>query len=412
MAENEPVVVKDVLLIDGTTAEPREATVVVADGRVADIRDAATGIPAGARVFDGSGRTMIPGLIDAHVHIGATDVDFGTQAARKPMSLIAVEMTHRLRSLLERGYTTVRDCGGADWGFKQAVERGLISGPDLLICCSMISQTGGHGDMRPRADLEPPGTESVPFGMTFSVADGTDPLRRSVREQVRRGADFIKVMASGGAASPTDKLECAQYSVDELRIVVEEAARAGLYVAAHALPKPGIEQALKAGARTIEHGNFLDDELARQMAAAGVALVPTVATYVVASRHPEKYDDPPEVVAKISQAAQGALSAVESAYRAGVAVGSGSDLLGDELEWIVFEHQFRADVVGAARAIEAATSQNASILGLEDRGVIAPGKRADFVLLDDNPLEKVGILGDPQHVLAVVKSGRVQIDNT
>jgi imidazolonepropionase-like amidohydrolase len=401
---------RNAFLIDGSERSPQEAaTIVVADGRIREVGGPTTHAPDGSRVIDCRGAAVIPGLIDAHVHIGAVDVDFGTQARRKPTSLIAFEMARRLRRLLDLGYTTVRDCGGADWGFKAAVASELIPGPDLVICSAMLSQTGGHGDMRQRAELDEPGCCHAPFGMVFAIADGSDAVRKAVREQIRQGADFVKVMASGGAASPTDKLDCVQYSPEELRLIVEEAHRADTYVAAHALPKVAILQAVRAGVRTIEHGNFLDEESAKEMAEAGSALIPTVATYVIASRHPEKYSDPPEVVAKIGRAAEGALAAVEAAYRAGVTVGSGSDLLGDELSWIGYEHQFRADVVGAAGAIRAATAVNADILGLSDVGRIEVDRRGDIVVLQGNPLEDISVLANPEKVLAVVKAGHVHL---
>ncbi len=406
------LVLKNALVVDGTDAQPREgATIVVSGDRIEEITEGGGRAPADSRVIDCAGAAVIPGLIDAHVHIGATDVDFGTQHRRKPGSLIALEMADRLRHLLARGYTTVRDCGGADWGFKQAVASGLAAGPDLVICGAILSQTGGHGDMRQRAELDDALCRHPSFGMVFAIADGEAEVRRAVREQIRRGADFIKVMASGGAASPTDKLDCAQYSPDELALIVEEAARADTYVAAHALPKVAILQAIRAGARTIEHGNFLDDETAIEMASRGCALIPTVATYVEAAKNPSKYSDPPEVVAKIGRAAEGALKAVEAAYRAGVTVGSGSDLLGDEIAWIGLEHRYRSDIVGAASTIRAATSVNAQILGLSDIGVIEAGRRADLVVIAGNPLDDISLLGDPAKVVAVIKSGQIVVSS-
>jgi imidazolonepropionase-like amidohydrolase len=176
-------------------------------------------------------------------------------------------------------------------------------------------------------------------------------------------------------------------------------------VAAHALPSVAIAQAVEAGARTIEHGNFLDEPTARLMADRGAALVPTVATYVMAARHPEKYSDPPEVVAKIGHAAEGAMAAVEVAYRHGVAVGSGSDLLGDEIAWLPHEHELRAEVVGNGAAIVAATSANADILGRPDLGRLNVGCRGDVLVVRGNPLEKISRLARREAVRAVVKRG-------
>ena len=403
----ETVLLRGGLVIDGLGGDPVEdGSVLIADGMIQEVGRSVVA-PAGATVIDCQGSAILPGLIDAHVHVGATMVDFGNQSKLKPSSLIALEMAGRLRHMLDVGYTTIRDCGGADWGFKEAVRTGVIAGPEVIISGSILSQTGGHGDMRHRGEPGGEITDHDTFGMIFSVADGRSALRRAVREQIRLGADFIKVMASGGAASPTDKLERAQYSLEELSLIVEEAARNGLYVAMHALPLVAIRQAIDAGAHTVEHGNFLDDETATYMVQHDVALIPTVATYVMASRHPEKYSDPPEVVAKIGLAADGAIRAVESAYRQGVMVGSGSDLLGDEISWLPHEHELRAEIVGPSLAIKAATSVNADILQRPDLGRLVPGCRGDVVVVAGNPLENISILARSSYVRAVVKGGRL-----
>lgn len=402
------LIVTAATMYDGQTPELSEGvSIVLADGLVQEIHTDGAKPTVSGRQLDAGDGTLIPGLIDAHVHIGAVEVDFGRQAGVHPSSLIAFMMARRLRHLLDRGYTTVRDCGGADWGFKQAVDQGLIPGPRIIISNRMLSQTGGHGDMRTRAQTEEHCDNHGQFGMVFSIADGVSEVRRAVREQVRMGADFVKVMASGGAASPTDKLDRAQYSEEELRIIVEEAEMAGIYVAAHAIPAISIERAVRAGARTIEHGNFLDDATAELMARHGTYLVPTIATYVMASRHPERYDDPPEVTAKVNAAAEAALRALEAAHRAGVVIGSGSDLLGEEIAWLNQEHHLKAEVLGAPAAVHAATGANAQVLGRDDIGVLATGRCADLVAVASNPLDDVAVLGDEAGVQLVIKDGDV-----
>lgn len=401
------ILLRNGLVVDGLGDEPLEGgSVLISEGVIKELGERVAPT-ADAQIVDCSGATVLPGLIDAHVHVGATMVDFGNQSKLKPQSLIALEMAARLRHMLDVGYTTVRDCGGADWGFKEALRMGLIPGPDLIISGHILSQTGGHGDMRHRGEPGGDVSDRDTFGMVFSVVDGRSALRQAVREQIRRGVDFIKVMASGGAASPTDKLERAQYSLEELSLIVEEAKRNGLYVAAHALPAVAIEQAIAAGAHTIEHGNFLDDDTAASMVRTGTALIPTVATYVMASRHPEKYSDPPEVVAKIGLAAEGAMRAVEIAYRHGVAVGSGSDLLGDEISWLPHEHELRAEIVGSMRAIMAATSVNADILGRPDLGRLSVGCKGDVLVVEGNALDDIGVLARESSVRTVIKSGNL-----
>lgn len=404
-------VLRNAFVLDGRGGEPLEgATVVVADGIIQQVGGVHSP-GADDNVIDMGGRTVIPGLIDAHVHIGAVDVYFEDQARKFPRSYMAFLMARRLSHLLDRGYTTVRDCGGADWGFKQAVDHGLIAGPRLLISCRMVSQTGGHGDMRTRGESGEHTHDHGDFGMVFAIADGVPEVRRAVREQVRMGADFIKVMASGGAASPTDKLDRPQYSQEELRAIAEEAEIAGVYLAAHALPSIAITRAAEAGARTIEHGNFLDDESAAAMKAAGSYLVPTVATYVMASRHPEKYDYTDEVSYKVKSAAEGALRSLEVAKRHGVPIGSGSDLLGDEMSWLNHEHELKAEVLGAAEALRCATSVNAELLGRSDIGVVEVGRRADLVVVDGDPTSDISLLGRPDAIRLVMKDGQIHSES-
>lgn len=404
----ETLLLCNALLLDGRGGDPVEgATVVVADGLIREVHAAGVTPTATGTRIDCSGRTLMPGLIDAHVHIGALDVSFENQSRKYPRSLMAFKMAQRLRHLLDLGYTTVRDTGGTDWGFKKAVDDGLIPGPRVIISNRMLSQTGGHGDMRDRGEPGGDPHDHGDFGMVFAVADGITEVRRAVREQVRMGADFIKVMASGGAASPTDKLDRPQYSPDELRTIVEEAESAGVYVAAHALPSIAIRRAVAAGARTIEHGNFLDDVAAKEMVQAGAYLVPTVATYVMASRHPERYDYPAEITEKVNRAAAGALESLEVAARNGVLIGSGSDLLGEEIAWLNRELELKAEVLGASRALLAATSGNADLLGRDDLGVIEPGRRGDLLAVVGNPAEDISTLGRPGAVQLVVKDGRI-----
>ena len=392
-------------LWDGVSDEPVEDGYVVIERDT--IVEVGTGKAPSGTVITHPNATIMPGLIDAHVHIGAVDVYFDTQHRRFPQSLIAFKMAERLRRLLRLGYTTVRDCGGTDYGFRLAIQQGYIEGPRLLICDRMISQTGGHGDMRTRAETGCR-CEHHEFGMTFELADGVSEVRRAVREQVRRGADFVKVMASGGAASHTDKLECIQFSAEELSVAVDEAAMGGVYLAAHAIPSIAISHAARAGARTIEHANFLDDVSAQDVKKAGAFVIPTVATYVMASRNPEKYDYTPEMSEKVRLAAEGALTALEVGARHGLSMGAGSDLLGDEISWLNRELELKADVLGCLQTLRSSTSVNAEAIGRGDRlGRLAPGYAADVIAIQGNPLESVSVLGQAENILLVIRDGSV-----
>lgn len=393
-------------IIDGLGHDPAPGTVVLEDGRIADLLGPAAPLPGGDRI-DLRGMTLLPGLIDAHVHMGAVDVYFGEQARRYQASHIALKMAARLRHMLDRGYTTIRDVGGMDAGFRRAIEEGLIPGPRIQLADRILSQTGGHGDMRTAAERWETPDLRAEYGMTFAIADGDAEVRRAVRDQVRRGADLIKVMAGGGAASPTDKLESPQYSMGELRAIVEEATMAGIPVAMHALAAVAIRRAVEAGARSIEHGNFLDDETAAQMAAAGTYLVPTVATYVMASRDLGSYDYSPEIAGKVTAAAEAALRSLEVARRHGVRMGSGSDLLGHEIAWLNRELELKAEVLGPMEVLRSATSVNAELLGRPDLGAIEPGRCADLVAIAGDPLADIAILGDPARIRLVMKGGVV-----
>ena len=382
--------------------------IYVADGLIRDVGTGKFSSTQSVTSFDCRGLTLLPGLIDAHVHLGAVEVDFGGQARRLSSSLIAILMTKRLEHYMNLGFTTLRDAGGTDWGFRQAIRDELIVGPDLILSNRMISQTGGHGDMRDRGESTAQGHDCSTHGMIFRIADGISEVRQAVREQIRLGADFIKVMASGGAASPTDKLHQPQFSTEELSVIVAEAEMGGVYVAAHALPPSAILRAVAAGARTIEHGNLLDEESAQAMATAGTYLIPTVATYVMAARHPERYNHTAEALEKISDAADGALRSLEIAHRHGVAIGSGSDLLGEEIMWLNREFELKSEVLGNFQTIRSATSVNARAINRSDIGVIEVGRRADIIGVTGNPLKNIGLLGDPEAMALVMKAGKVQ----
>jgi len=212
-------------------------------------------------VIDCQGRTLMPGLLDAHVHLASLDLDPVEEVALAP-AVIALRIARQIEDTLQAGFTTVRDAGGLDWGFKEAVRQGLIRGPRIFISGPFLSQTGGHGDnQRPRTARE---LFRAVHGLTTEtiLADGADEVRRAAREALRRGADQIKVMASGGAASPTDELDHVQFSVDELTAAVDVAGAVGTYVLAHAYGPRAIQNCLEAGIRSIEHGNFLDEETA------------------------------------------------------------------------------------------------------------------------------------------------------
>jgi imidazolonepropionase-like amidohydrolase len=400
-------------LLDCTGRDPQpQMRVVVEDGRIRRI--GATSGPDGprdARVIDCQGRTLMPGLLDAHVHLASLDLDPIEEVALAP-AVIALRIARQIEDTLQAGFTTVRDAGGLDWGFKDAVRLGLIRGPRLFISGPFLSQTGGHGDnQRPRTARDP---FRAVHGLTTEtlLADGADEVRRAAREALRRGADQIKVMASGGAASPTDELDHVQFSVEELAAAVDVAGAVGSYVLAHAYAPRAIQNCLQAGVRSIEHGNFLDEETADQMLQkSDTFLVPTIITYELMSRLEPGDGWTPDNVRKIRQGLTGAYDALGLAYEKGLRIGSGSDVLakmqGDKGKEIACQ----ARVMGAMNAIIAATRSNAALMRIEKEvGTVEEGKRADLIVLDADPLGDPAIFAEPKHVRLVVLSGEVVKD--
>jgi imidazolonepropionase-like amidohydrolase len=401
------VVFEDATLLDSTGREPQPHTrVLVEDGRIGWIQPA--GKPSrhtDAIVIDCQGRTLMPGLLDAHVHLAINDLDPLAEAALPP-AVLALRIAREIEATLEAGFTTVRDAGGLDWGFKEAVRLGLVRGPRIFISGAFISQTGGHGDHRAR-------TSRVDFptvaGLTSEsiIADGPAEVRRAAREVLRRGADQVKVMASGGAASPSDELDHVQYTVEELGAAVDAARAVGTYVLAHAYGPRAIQNCIEAGVRSIEHANFLDEETADRMLAAGDAyLVPTIITYELLSTREADGGWTPDMVRKIRQGLTGAYDALGLAFEKGLRIGSGSDVLADMQGDKGKEIACQARVMGAMNAIIAATRTNAQLMRIDDQvGTVEAGKLADLILLDRDPLEDAGVLADPDRVRLVMKQG-------
>ncbi len=399
-------------LIDGTGRDPRpDVRIVAKDGRVQKVGAVGASImPRGARVIDCRGRTLMPGLLDAHVHLALIELD-PLKELTLPPAVLALRIAREIEATLWAGFTTVRDAGGLDWGFKEAVRLGLIRGPRLLISGPFISQTGGHGDSRPR-------TSRLPFpavsGLTREtiLADGADEVRRAAREALRRGADQIKVMASGGAMSPTDELDHTQFSVEEIRSAVEVARAAGTYVLAHAYGPRAIQNALAAGVRSIEHGNFLDEETADHMRAAQDAyLVPTIITYELLAAHGARDGVSEDNLRKIQKALGGAYDALALAQAKGLRIASGSDLLGPMQPHKGREIALQARVTGPMAAIVAATKTNAELMRMDkDVGTVEEGKYADLIVLADDPLGHPEVFADPERIALVVLNGDVVKD--
>lgn len=357
---------------------------------------------------DADGRYMLPGLIDCHVHPFLADANL-SRLSEVPPTLMSARASRILEGMLQRGFTTVRDAAGADWGVKQAVEDGLINGPRLFIAGRALSQTGGHGDFRSRTDDHDVCHCQHALAFTSRIADGIDDVRRAVREELRKGADQIKIMVSGGASSPHDPLERNQYSPSEISVIVEEAERRGTYVMAHAYGSDAIRVALECGVRTIEHGNMIDQATAELAAEKGAYLVPTLITYEVLADTAEDSGWSEAMLTKLGLVREAGLNSIRICREAGVKLGFGTDLLGDSFDHQSGEFLIRSQVESPAQILHSATRVNAEILGQSDKlGVIASGAIADLLVLDRNPLEDLSALQDQgKYIAAIVKGGDI-----
>ncbi|MBP2328963.1 imidazolonepropionase-like amidohydrolase [Kibdelosporangium banguiense] len=390
-------------MLDVATGEYSLGDIHCVDGLIAEIGHGLRAFES-ARVIDLGGAPVLPGLIDAHVHVTAATADLRGLQEWSP-AYVAAHAARIMRGMLERGFTTVRDASGADFGLADAQAEGLISGPRLFFCGKALSQTGGHGDTRPRGVrvLE----ECCGAGLG-RVADGVDAVRAAARDELRKGAHHLKVMASGGVASPTDRIDSTQYSMDELKAVVEEAEAANRYVAAHAYTARAVTRALQAGVRTIEHGNLIDDDAVAQLRARDAFLVPTLVTYWALKNEGRESGLSQDSWRKVDDVLTAGLGALERAHRGGVRIAFGTDLLGAMHRHQNTEFRIRAEVQPPLDIIRSATTVAAELLGMTGRiGTISVGAHADLIVLDGDPLTDISALAEPGRIRHVIQSGAV-----
>ncbi|MGE8703519.1 MAG: amidohydrolase family protein [Achromobacter sp.] len=406
------VLFKNANLLDPLQSELLEGHhVLVEEGVIKEVSDKPISASS-ARVIDAAGRTLMPGLIDLHVHVLATQLNLSTQGVL-PDALVMMRAVPIMAAMLRRGFTTVRDAGGAGWGLKCAVNEGTVKGPRLFISGRAISQTGGHGDPRPRSDhLRPMSFCGCCFraGDIGRVADGIDDVRKAVRQELQMGADQIKMMASGGVASPTDPIASFGYSEEEIRVIVDEAASRQTYVMAHSYTADAIERAIRNGVRTIEHGNLVDERVARFMAEKGAFVVPTLVTYEALANEGADYGLPADSVAKIATVRTAGLHSLEIYRKAGVKIGYGSDLLGPSQRLQSDEFRIRREVLSAQEVIQCATTTAAEVLNqVGQLGRIQEGALADVLLVDGNPYRDLScLLGQGEHIGLIMKGGVIE----
>ena len=398
-------------LFDGLADQLVEGMELLVEGeRIKELADRPI-TSAAARIVDGGGRTLMPGLIDAHVHAYGSEADLA-RLERMPRSLQALQAADRLRQSLQRGFTTIRDAGGADWGLAIACETGLIAGPRLFYPGRALSPTGGHGDMRPNTMLDQFCGCCAPTMALGVIADGVDEVRKAVRGELKRGAHAIKIMASGGVASPSDPIYALQYSDEEIACAVWEAKAWRSYVLAHAYTPESIHRAVRLGVRSIEHANLIDAETAGFMAERGAFAVPTLVTYDALEEEGPSLGLPPESMAKLASVKDAGLGSLEILARAGVRMALGTDLLGAMHRRQSDEFVIRRQVLPAAEVLRSATSVAASLLNQDGAlGVVAPGALADLILVDGDPITDIGVLtGQGERIPFVMKGGAAMID--
>ncbi|HVH77127.1 MAG TPA: amidohydrolase family protein [Stellaceae bacterium] len=398
------VILENCAILDGTSRERRgDHHLLVEEGRIREVADRPLN-SASAEVVDIKGHTLMPGLIDAHVHVMAVDSTLA-RLAERPASLLAFEAGQVLRGMLARGFTTVRDAGGADGGLAEAIDKGLVTGPRLFPSGFALSQTGGHGDLRPRG-VAACACCTAGSGLT-RIADGVAECRRAARDELRKGATQLKIMASGGVASPHDPIANLQYSEEEVRAIVEEARHWHTYVLAHAYTPQAISRSVEFGVRSIEHANLIDRETAERVAAAGAFVVPTLVTFDALHRFGRELGFPEASLEKLQEVRDAGLSSLEILERAGVKIGFGTDLLGAMHRCQSREFVLRAEAMAPFEIIRSATLVNAEILNRAgELGVVAPGARADLIAIDGDPLADISLLdGEGERIAMIMKDG-------
>ena len=404
-------------LIDGTGSDPvTGATVVIGDdGRIEKVGRGVP-LPRAVDVIDVDGRTVMPGLIDCHVHF-MIDIEPMHDLALMPLSLKILRAADNAKKTLDAGVTSVRDAGGSPMGLKMAAEQGLIPAPRMKIAVSILSQTGGHGDFLLPSGLHFP--MGMPVGTNLpewptSVCDGVDEVRKAVRANLRAGADFIKLCSSGGVLSPSDEPTSTQFTREEIAVMVYEAAAVGKTCMAHAQSTEGIRNAVEVGVESIEHGIYLDESVVAEMKLRGTFLVPTLLpgdTLVeLAERRPGSVL--PQSLRKAKAVFPHHRGSFRLAVESGVRIAMGTDAA-------VCPHGENASelavMVGSGmtpmQAIVASTkTASECIHSAADVGTLQPGKLADLLVVDGDPLSDIGMLSDKDRLLMIMQGGRMHKD--
>jgi len=396
-------------LIDGTGAKPVEDVSIMVEGDKIKAVGKGLDIPRDAKVIDVAGRTVLPGLIDSHVHLCSNGDPNIFSLLQYPAGMLQLFGYRNALNELEAGFTTVRDMG-APHGFalslKQAVQTGVVRGPRIVAPGKVISMTGGHADFHLAS--------GVSYTGMSRLADGVADCRKASREQLREGADFVKICSSGGVMSPTDPVDTPQFTPEEIEAMVYEAACVGRTVASHAHGATGIKNAVLAGVKTIEHGSLIDDEAVKLMAQRGCFHVPTLVAGWNIVQHGKESGIPAYAVDKAEEIAHEVRKGAMRSHRGGVKVAMGTDA-GTPFNRHGGNAQEIIHLVDAGftpmEAIVAATKTGSQCIGLERQvGTVEPGKLADLIVVKGDPLRDVKVLGDKANILLVLKGGVAEVD--
>lgn len=386
--------------------------VLVADGLIREVSDQPLKLPQDTHVIDVGGRTLMPGMIDAHVHAFFSDV-----AVQKVEALgEAYRTAHAIRMLthaLDCGFTTVRDVGGGNYSLYRAAAEGLFTGPRFFYSGKILSMTGGHGDMRQIEEVPRYQSVCACAGPVFNtigvVADGVDECIKAVREELRQGAHCIKIMGSGGVASPTDPVWMNQYTEAEIRAIVQECKERRTYVSAHCHPASAVRRCVDFGVRSIEHATLIDEDTARYVVERGAYVVPTMVIIATLVEEGRSMGFPPQSQEKVEAIWEQAISGMDLMRQAGVKVCFGTDLLGKLYEQECREFTLRSEVFTPLEILRQVTSVTAEMMMMEGRiGCVSPGAHADLLVVEGDPLKDISLLAENGRKLrTIVRAGEV-----
>jgi imidazolonepropionase-like amidohydrolase len=401
---------KNARVFDGTSADCRSGMqVLIESGHIREVSEKPIKADD-ARVIDVAGRTLMPGLIDAHTHAYASDVSVQkVDHAGEPYR--TAHASRMLGFALDCGFTTVRDIGGGDYSLARAIEDKLIRAPRYFYAGKIISMTGGHGDFRQMNESRHSHGYCAcgDFNTLCVIADGVDTCIKATREELRRGAHCIKIMGSGGVASPTDPIWMNQYREDEIRAIVNETTERRTYTSAHCHPASAVRRCVEFGVRVIEHGTLIDDATAQFVATRDAFIVPTMVIIFVLVELGKKLGFPPQSQEKAEFAFKQAIVGMESMRKAGVKLGFGTDLLGETYVQQCREFTIRKQVFTPLEILRQVTSTNAALLMQEGKlGCIAPGAHADLLVVDGDPLKDIELLAaNGRNLRVIMRAGEL-----